>query len=248
MSPNVALLKTEDGDIPLTIRISARARHIGLRVDPRIGGAELVLPKGVSTRQGLSFAKSKSDWLLDHLAAMPEPVPFVDGAEIPMQGERLRIHHIMTQCELFGPEQPREKRGPVWLEEGILYVSGDAPHVPRRVRDWLKARARREMTERAMRAAEKLDVVVKGITLRDTRSRWGSCSSAGTLSFSWRLILAPENVLEYVVVHEVAHRAEMNHSPDFWALVKELIDDIDTPKDWLRLHGTSLHRYGDGQA
>ncbi len=236
MSPTVALLKTDDGDIPLTIRVSARARHIGLRVDARLGGAELVLPKGVSTKKGLSFAESKSDWLLDHLAAMPQPIPFDDGAEIPLFGQRHRIRHVPTR---------RGLKGPVWQDEDYIFVSGDSAHIARRVHDWLKAEARRELTRRTMAAAEALDVVVKGITLRDPRSRWGSCSSSGTLSYSWRLILAPENVLDYVVVHEVAHRAEMNHGPKFWALVRSLIEDAKTPRDWLRLHGTSLHRYGE---
>ena len=236
MSPTIALLKTDDGDIPLKIRISARARHIGLRVDASIGGAELVLPKGVSTKSGLNFAKTKSDWLLDHLAAIPAPVPFVEGAEIPILGNSHRILHVPTR---------RGMRGPVWRDDGHLFVSGDSVHVARRIRDWLKAEARRELTARAMKAAEDLEVVVKGITLRDPRSRWGSCSSSGNLSFSWRLILAPENVLHYVVVHEVAHRAEMNHGPKFWALVNGLIEDSETPRDWLRLHGTSLHRFGE---
>lgn len=240
MSPSVALLKTDDGDIPLKIRISSRARHIGLRVDARIGGAELVLPKGVSTKSGLSFAESKSDWLLDHLAALPEPVLFAEGAEIPILGERHRIRHLLSP-----PGLRRGLKGPVWREEGYIFVSGESAHVGRRVRDWLKSEARRELTARAMKSAQALGVVVKGITLRDPHSRWGSCSTRGTLSFSWRLILAPESVLDYVVVHEVAHRAEMNHGPKFWALVESLIDDTDRPRDWLRLHGASLHRYGE---
>jgi len=235
MSPTIALLKTDDGDIPLKIRVSARARHIGLRVDTRLGGAELVLPKGVSTKKGLSFAQSKSDWLLDHIAALPAPVLFAEGAEVPILGALHRIRHLSAK---------RGLNGPVWQDDGCLFVTGDASHMARRVRDWLKAEARRELTARTVAAAQELGVVVKGITLRDPQSRWGSCSTRGTLSYSWRLILAPESVLDYVVVHEVAHRAEMNHGPKFWALVERLIPDTETPRDWLRLHGSALHRYG----
>jgi predicted metal-dependent hydrolase len=235
MSPNVALLKTDDGDIALTIRISSRARHIGLRIDPRLGGAELVLPKGVSKKRGLSFARSKTDWLLDHLAALPAPVLFADGADIPYLGLPHRIRHI---------PQASFRRRPVWREEGYVFVSGETAHIARRVQDWLKAEARREMTARALACAAALEVVVKSITLRDPHSRWGSCSTRGILSFSWRLILAPENVLDYVVVHEVAHLAELNHGPKFWALVESRIADVGTARDWLRLHGASLHRFG----
>ncbi len=244
MTRTIALLQTNDGEIALTVRVSARARRIGLRVDPRLGGAELVLPKGVSTKRGLSFAASKSDWLRDHLAALPPSIPFLDGAAIPILGLPCTVRHIGRRVAKGLVLGSGVRPGPVWREDDTVYVVGDAPHVERRVRDWLKAEARRRFSEKAGAAAEILGVTVKGITLRDPRSRWGSCSARGTLSFSWRLVLAPESVFDYVVAHEVAHLAEMNHGPRFWALVGRLVEDADTPKDWLRLHGAGLHRYG----
>lgn len=234
-----ALLKTDVGDIPLMVRVSPRARRIGLRVDPRIGGAELVLPKGVSTKKGLNFAATKSDWLWDHIAALPKPIPFIDGSVIPVMGLTRRIRH-----EGAGRPCPGLARGPVWLSEDFLHVRGEEPHLARRLKDWLKAEAKREITARAMAAADTLGLTVRRITLRDPKSRWGSCSTNGNLSFSWRLILAPESVLHYVVCHEVAHLAEMNHGPKFWKLVGKLVNDSQMPRDWLRLHGVNLHRYG----
>jgi len=235
MGQETALLKTDMGEIALNIRVSARARRIGLRIDPRIGGAELVLPKGVSKSSGLKFARTKWDWLCDHLSTLPIPIPFVEGAEVPFLGVPLTIRHM---------GRGRALPGPVWRENDALCVTGDPRHMTRRVHDWLKQQARAEITARCQPKARELDVTVKGITLRDPHSRWGSCSVRGTLSFSWRLVMSPENVLDYVVAHEVAHLREMNHSARFWKHVDRLIEDSETPKAWLRLHGAGLHRFG----
>jgi predicted metal-dependent hydrolase len=235
MGREIALLKTDQGEIALNIRVSPRARRIGLRVDPRIGGAELVLPKGVSKNSGLKFARSKWDWLCDHLSALPKPIPFVDGAEFPFMGVPVTICHMGRERSLFGP---------VWRENDALCVTGEPEHLSRRIHDWLKQQARLEITRRAQTHAESLDVRITRITLRDPRSRWGSCSVDACLSLSWRLILSPENVLDYVVAHEVAHIRQMDHSAKFWRLVEHLSPDSETPKAWLRLHGSGLHRYG----
>ena len=114
----------------------------------------------------------------------------------------------------------------------------------RRVRDFLMAEARRELGERARAKAERIGARVAAVTIRDTRSRWGSCSATGRLSFSWRLILTPEPVLDYVVGHEVAHLREMNHSPRFWALCAELTAEVAGPRVWLKANGARLLRYG----
>ena len=235
MGREIALLQTDKGEISLNIRVSARAQRIGLRVDPRIGGAELVLPSGVSKNSGLKFARTKLDWLYDHLSALPAPIPFEEAAEVPHFGVPLMIRHM---------GRARSQRGPVWRENDALCVTGDPRHMSRRVHDWLKAQARTEISQRSQVWSELLDVTVNRITLRDPRSRWGSCSVGGDLSFSWRLIMAPETVLDYVVAHEVAHLREMNHSPRFWKLVDKMIPDSETPKSWLRLHGSGLHRFG----
>ena len=128
--------------------------------------------------------------------------------------------------------------------DGTITVPGAPDHLPRRLTDFLKAEAKREIGTRARAKAARLDRPVAAVTLRDTRSRWGSCSGAGRLAFSWRLIMAPEFVLDYVVAHEVAHLREMNHGPRFWKLCKELSRSNNGARDWLEAHGTELYRYG----
>jgi predicted metal-dependent hydrolase len=140
-------------------------------------------------------------------------------------------------------------RGTVWTEtnqhgERLLCVAGDGPHVDRRVSDFLKREARRDLEIANARAAATLGVKIKRLSIRDQSSRWGSCSTTGALSYSWRLILAPPFVLDYLAAHEVAHLVEMNHSPRFWRLVDRLCPHARRAKPWLELHGTDLHRYG----
>src|SRR6185436_13442685 len=110
-------------------------------------------------------------------------------------------------------------------------------HVARRVREFLEREARRDLAEAVIRHTAALGVPARRLTVRDTTSRWGSCSAKGCLSFSWRLILAPPFVLDYLAAHEVAHLVELNHSPKFWRLVKRLYPDFARAKAWLDLHG-----------
>lgn len=220
--------------VPLDIQINARARNISLRVDERTGGVELVLPRFVAKAEGLAFVREKTHWILRQLRDLPPRVPFEDGAVIPYLGD----DHVITH-------RP-EERGTVWLEPDArtINVAGDTPHVPRRITDWLKKQARHEIGTRAHAAAAALDKRILKIQIRDTRSRWASCSEEARLSFSWRLILAPADVLAYVVAHEVAHLVELNHSDRFWRLVDRLCPDNAPAKYWLKRHGASLHRFG----
>ena len=123
-------------------------------------------------------------------------------------------------------------------------MSGRAEHLPRRVRDYLKAEAKQELSVRSHDKAAAIGQRVTRVTLRDTKSRWGSCSHQGALSYSWRLILAPESVLDYVAAHEVAHLVHMDHSPSFWRLVADLHPDPDSARAWLKRDGSALWRYG----
>ncbi len=221
-----------DREVPMTVRRSLRARRIALRIDEKSDGVTLVLPRSVSVQEGVAFAQSKAVWVAARLGALPPKLGFVDGGEFPFRGETRRIRH-----------RPGA-RGVVWTEGGDVCVAGEAGHLARRLTDWLKREARREIEVRVREKATRLGRVAGRIRVADTRSRWGSCSSTGTLSFSWRLILAPENVLDYVVAHEVAHLAEMNHSPRFWRKVAQLTGDVEGPRGWLKRHGTRLHRIG----
>jgi hypothetical protein len=164
-------------------------------------------------------------------------VPFTDGAAIPLRGVPHGISH-----------RP-DSRGNVWIEldaEGspLLCVAGRAPHIARRIADFLKREAKRDLTVSTQRHAAVLGVAIGRIAVRDTASRWGSCSREGALSYSWRLILAPPFVLDYLAAHEVAHRRELNHSARFWRVVDQLTADRRRAEAWLKAHGNSLHRYG----
>ena len=141
-------------------------------------------------------------------------------------------------------------RGTVWTEtdagngERLLCVAGHAPHIDRRIGDFLRREAKRDLEVASLRYAHALGLAVRRVTVRDQSSRWGSCSTTGMLSFSWRLILAPSHVLDYLAAHEVAHLVEMNHSAKFWRLVQRLCPDHERAKAWLDVHGADLHRYG----
>ena len=150
----------------------------------------------------------------------------------------------LAPAHLHGLELEPQARGVVWQEEGAIHVAGRAEHLARRIEDWLRREARREIERRARAKAELIGKRIAAITIRDPKSRWGSCSPRGQLSFSWRLILAPRHVLDYVVAHEVAHLKELNHGPRFWKLTAELTRDADGARAWLNEHGPLLHRYG----
>ena len=136
-------------------------------------------------------------------------------------------------------------RGTVWLEAGEIHVAGRAEHLARRLRDWLMAEIRRQLTPLVHAKAARVERLVKSISVRDSRTRWGSCGPDGGLSFSWRLVLAPPEVLDYLVAHEVAHLVHKNHSPRFWALAERLCDGpMDPPRAWLKANGGTLLQYG----
>jgi hypothetical protein len=164
---------------------------------------------------------------------MPPPLRLCDGATVPVFGVPHRIRRVADTGA-----------SPVTIAEGEIRVRGDPAHLPRRVTDHLKALARREFADRARALAARLGKSVTRVGVRDPKSRWGSCSSKGALSFSWRLVLAPEPVIDYVVAHEVAHLVEMNHSARFWRVVASLVPDAAAPRAWLRRHRAELMSFG----
>ncbi|MBR9843160.1 MAG: M48 family metallopeptidase [Rhodobacteraceae bacterium] len=216
-------------DIPVILRRSARARRISLRVSRLDGRVTLTLPKGVREKEGLAFVAEKADWVRTQLAGREEPVQVGIGAEVLLEGRLLRVV----------PGEGRQVR----VLGGEIAVPGDPERVGARVQGFLKEQARARLVAASDRYADRLGRAYTRVTLRDTRSRWGSCSSRGALMYSWRLIMAPASVLEYVAGHEVAHLAEMNHGPQFWRLVEEIHGPYDAPRRWLRDNGETLHRY-----
>lgn len=225
-------LAVEGLDAPLELRINPRATRLSLKLDPAHGGARVVVPPGVAEGQVRDFVLRHMGWLAPRLAAIPLRRPFEDGATVPFRGQPHSILH-----------EP-ERRLAVRREEGVLRVGGEAAHLPRRVTDFLKRKAKGELAARSHAMAERLSVTIRAVTVRDTRSRWGSCSADGRLSYCWRLIMAPDWVIDYVAAHEVAHRIEMNHGPRFWALVESLDPNVAAARAWLKAEGGRLHLYG----
>jgi predicted metal-dependent hydrolase len=227
-----------DGAIHLVrLRRHRHARRYTLRVVAVTREAVLTMPPRGSFREAREFAQKHGAWIAARLGRLPQAAPFAHGTVLPLRGT---AHTIMHR---------RGVRGTAWTEtdrdgDRLLCVAGDAEHVARRITDYLKREAKRDLAAAVVRHAERLGVTVRRIGVRDQASRWGSCSTNGVLSFSWRLILAPRHVLDYLAAHEVAHLAEMNHSPRFWRLVGRLCSDMERAKAWLDVHGTDLHRYG----
>jgi predicted metal-dependent hydrolase len=218
------------------LRRHRQARRYTLRIHAATREVVLTMPPRGSIKEAGEFARKHGGWIAARLGRLPEAAPFSPGVMVPLRGAPHRIVHR------------RASRGTVWVEangsERLLCVAGEAPHVDRRVADFLKREAKRDLEAASRRYAARLGVAIKRISVRDQSSRWGSCSTNGVLSYSWRLILAPPYVLEYLAAHEVAHLVEMNHSPRFWRLVDSLCPVVNRAKVWLDSHGTDLHRYG----
>ena len=224
-------LTLQGRDVDLSVRVNRRARRISLRVDPADGRVVLVLPASRARAEGLRFAATKAAWLLARLDDVPPRQPFSDGAVAPLLGRPHVVRH-----------DPRGSG--VRVVDGAIRVAGRAEHMARRLKDWLKLEARRDLSARALAAAARIEEKVTRVTVRESRTRWGSCTRSGRLSFCWRLIFAPEHVIDYVVAHEVAHLRHMNHGPRFWRLVGELCPGHAEARAWLGEKGAQLHRYG----
>ena len=218
-----------DPPVTITLRVSRRARRLSLRVSALDGRVTLTRPHGVGVQEALDFAREREAWLRDHMARRPAECRVGHHTDIPFRGQTLRI-------------VPGQGRAPA-LAGTTLAVPGGPDRAGRRALSFLKAAARDRLADASDRYAAALGRSFAGIVLRDPRSRWGSCSAQGRLMYSWRLIMAPDTVLDYVAAHEVAHLAEMNHSPRFWALVADIYGDCRAPRAWLRHEGTALHRY-----
>jgi predicted metal-dependent hydrolase len=219
------------------VRRHRQARRYTLRIQAATREVILTVPPRGTMKEARDFAQKHGGWIAARLGRLPEAVRFEHGIVVPLRGMPHRISHR------------RGERGTVWTEtddngERFLCVAGHGPHVDRRIGDFLRREAKRELEAASRRFAGELGVGIRRVAVRDQASRWGSCSTAGVLSYSWRLILAPSFVLHYLAAHEVAHLVEMNHSARFWRLVRRLCPDHERAKVWLDVHGSDLHRYG----
>ena len=222
------------GPPDLPVRRHHGARRLTLRVDAATGEAWVSAPPQASARDIGRFLDRHADWLAARLAEVPARVPFAEGALIPVLGRPHRIRHV----------DPAGARPPVERCDGELRVAGDPAFLARRVTDHLKAEARRVLSTLSLNKGARIGRPPARVSVRDTRTRWGSCSRTGRLNYCWRLILAPEVVVDYVAAHEVAHLVEMHHGPAFWRLCADLAQDMNAGKVWLKTHGASLRRYG----
>ncbi|OZB16450.1 MAG: zinc metalloprotease [Rhodobacterales bacterium 34-62-10] len=218
--------------VEITLRKTAQARRISLRISRLDGRVTLTCPLRVSDREALAFAQEKADWLRHHLTVQPAVAGVGIGHAVPFEGRMLRI--------ASGPGRL------VRPEAEVLWVPGDPARVAARLAGFMKQAARDRLAAASDHYAARLGRGYARLSLRDTRSRWGSCTADGWLMYSWRLVMAPPEVLSYVAAHEVAHLAEMNHSDAFWAVVTRLYGDYRAPRRWLRDKGGDLHRYRFG--
>jgi predicted metal-dependent hydrolase len=217
---------------PVRWRRSARARRVSLRIDAARGDVVVTLPNRVARKHGVALLTEHAGWVMQKLGSLAPERAFEAGGSVPIGGVEHPIRHDPG------------RRGGAFLEGGALVVTGEAPFIARRVRNFLRAEALRRIVLAARPHCVGLGVTPSAIRLKDTKSRWGSCAPNRTLAFSWRLVLAPDWVLDYVVAHEVAHLREMNHSDRFWALVEQRSAHRHEATAWLRRHGAALQRMG----
>jgi predicted metal-dependent hydrolase len=235
--PSTLLVKHGSQIYSVRLRRHRRARRYTLRIHPTDREAILTMPPRGTIAEAKDFARLHGGWIAARLGRLPKAAPFVAGTLVPLRGVAHRIVHRAGE------------RGTVWTEtrdsgDKIICVAGGAEHMERRVLDYLKREARKDLQKASLAYADELGVRVKRVSIRDQSSRWGSCTAAGSLSFSWRLILAPAFVLDYLAAHEVAHLVEMNHSARFWRVVAKVCPSVERAKSWLDTHGNDLHRYG----
>ena len=234
--PDSLEIATAAGPVVIDLRRHPRARNYTLRVAGPARPPVLTMPRRGSLDEARRFLDRHVTWLTRQIDRQPVPTAIADGALIPIRG----VMHVIRH------EQGR--RGAATIESDVgrptLVVSGDARHLRRRVVDFLKREAKRDLEWAVIRHALALGVRARAIRLRDQTSRWGSCSLAGHLSFSWRLVMAPPFVLDYLAAHEVAHLRELNHSRRFWQLCEALAPQTAVARAWLSANGPALHAIG----
>ena len=231
-SYSIIIKKSDGSSVSLPVEASRVWSAKSINITPNLARrvVRLTYPLYVRRARAIAFLESKRDWLASQLERMGEPQLLKDRVSVPIFGRYYRITYM-----------PGARRG-AWLEDGRLYVSGVAEFLGRRARDFIKAEAARYFKSTARLYADALSVEIGRVSVKDTTTRWGSCTSEGNLSFSWRLAFAPLSVAEYIVAHEVAHRLEMNHSYRFWRIVRSVYDgDVERAQKWLFRRGQELY-------
>ncbi|AZN70280.1 M48 family peptidase [Georhizobium profundi] len=226
-------VRVHDRVLPLVIAEHGRSTRLTLRIEPGGRGLKVTVPPGVPASEIDRFIERQQGWLMTRLARYPAGSSIVDGGQISLRGVD---HVIRATGKVRGRTASVVENGRAFLD-----VGGEPEHLSRRIRDFLKKEARQDLTDAVARHAGTLKKRPGRITIKDTRSRWGSCTSDGNLAFSWRIVMAPPHVIDYLAAHEVAHLAEMNHGPQFWSTCRALCAETDAARAWLKRHGTLLH-------
>ncbi len=219
----------------VTIKRSKRAKRVALRLDPVERIINLVVPEKMPLKQAYIFAQCHEDWVRETLEKLPQTVPFTHGQKFTLFGDDITINVI---------KKTEKKRTKVTVNNNLLNVTTYHDDYANRIKTYLKKTARFGLADIANEKAEMIDKHISSISVRDTKSRWGSCSTDGALSFSWRLIFAPYDAIDYVVAHEVAHLQHMDHSKKFWDVCEKLSMNYKGGKSWMKRHGNELMRYG----
>ncbi len=233
--PPAAEVSVGGESISVIVKVSKRAKNYKLSI-PHGQMPLLTVPKFGRWTEARSFLGKNAEWLAERLEDAVKPVPFVRGAVIPLRGVN---HRLVPTGRVRGVVEVSTEDS-----ELVLLVPGGPEHHARRLLDWLKEEAAKDLAARSHHHARTLGVSFKSIVMRNQSTRWGSCSTTGKLNYNWRLILAPPHVLDYVAAHEVAHLVHMNHSAQFWATTKKALPDMERGKAWLKAHGKVLMGYG----
>ena len=217
----------------VSFRRNSKAKRIILRLTRESTGVVVTLPKNVNSARALAFVEKSVPWISKHLKQRSPRTVLGHGSIVPLRGI---AHEVRAGAA---------RRGLITVDSEACHiiVPGDPRHLSRRLQDWLKAEAKADLTAASVRYGKAMEVSFRRVSIRDQKSRWGSCSASGDLSYNWRLILAPGHILDYVAAHEVAHRQHMNHGPKFWRLVLKHCPHASTAKHWFKSNGAELHRF-----
>lgn len=215
----------------LKVVVSKQARRLSLRIDAKKRIPVLTVPKYCNKKQAVEFVQEQKPWIDFQLSKLPYQRQFADGDKISFNGTEVEISH------------DAKLRGGVQLKDNKILVSGDVEFLSRRVKDFIKEQAQKILYERSIEKAARIGKRVNRVVIKDTRSRWGSCSSLQNINYNWRIMLAPDEVIDYLVAHEVSHLAHQDHSDEFWNCVDTLADDMTFGRNWLKKHGSELNEY-----
>lgn len=219
------------GDPPITVHLrkNTRAKRYSLRISNKDGKISLTLPRWSNLSEAMAFARAQEGWMRKHLSKQLQPIAVEFGGRIMLDGLKHRIDHGTGRS--------------VQVVDGVIYVPGRDDQLVSKIRAYFKTMARERLVPASQHYAGLIGRGIGPVTLRDTRSRWGSCTSDGRLMYSWRLVMAPPEVQNYVAAHEVCHLIEMNHSDAYWALVATISPNFKADRKWLKVNGTMLHQY-----